>query len=684
MLEVGRKSKINTWLAKGDRWIPAVYFLCVLALYLTMAADSVFVDELDVFYGGYNIVKSGDLYRFYPSQHMPFSYYFAALCALLGARSVIWFRAMFYVMLSGLWTGIYIRFRRHLPRLALLSLPVFYIVQLRMQLMGTTMMSDHWQGIGLLIVLLEMLVYADQKRITAGAACMISLGIVLSFGTTFLSAFPLFAIFLGVVAMQAVQIVRKERELSGILKEDGRLVLICLCPFLLLLGWYAASGNLQNAIDSAYNLNVHIYSKYMNGFGSSASRTILGAFPYWFEYQYTGYTHLANGELLTAAQIWIPAGTLLVFTASLWHGKKRIPAVTFFLAVLLTGVRALDGFHGMPYIAVTCAPLAFCMDGGLSFFLEKRSWRRAIPAVLALACTLVLTVPQIETVMILKFLPLYLQEREYPESNREILEILAEPGERIHTDDISTTSLLVMRNDLRLEEASLGASNPWFYEHYGERELQVLKDNKTRIVLYEPDGDIWGYVTRDYAPDLTAYIEENYTLIAYNIYVRNEEYPAAVEKLRQHGYGIRLEGPEYDDEPSMGPFLEPGQVFEQRFVATGRALTAVYLRIATYVGQNRSGVTVELADAETGEKLAESTLRREEIRDSNYSRFTLKAETEPGRTYAVRVRMDEEIPEGEDSWIKLYIKEDREEANGYIDGERQNFDWNLQVEYGAE
>ena len=681
MFRVSRTGRLNTLLAKGDRWIPAAFFVCVLALYLTFLSGFVFLDELDVFYGGYNIVKSGDLYRFYPSQHMPFTYYISALGALLGARESWQFRVYFYVLLSGLWTGIYLRNRKVFSRPALILMPVLYIVQLWMHSLAQTMLSDHWQGIGLLMILLEMLRYTEEKKISAGMACMISLGIVLSFGTTFLSAYSLLIIFLGVVAMQAVQAVRKERTLPELLKEDGRLTLICLCPFLILAAWYAASGNLGLAAGSAYDLNVNIYSKYLGGFGTNPGGTFFGTFTNWISYQQKGASYLNAADWRWALQVFLQTASLAVLVISLLKDRKIIAAIVFPAAVILTGVRAFDGFHGMPYMAVTCIPMAFCLDGGLAFFLERRNWKRAVPAAAALACFLALAVPLMPKGKELLKLPLYTRQPEYPDSNRYVLEILAEPGERIHTDDISESGNTIMRNNLRLEEGSLGASNPWFYEYYGERALEVLKEKQTRIVLYEPDGQIWGYVARDYAPDLTAYIEEHYTSIGMNIYIRNEDYPAAVEKLRQQGYGIRVSDPDYDGDYIIGPRLTPGAVFEQRFVATERLLTAAHLMIGTYLGQNEAGVTVELADAESGEILAESTLARQELRDNFHTRFAMRAETEPGKTYALRIRLDGEVPEGKESLVNLYISEDREEAAGYIDGEKQAFDWAYRIEY---
>lgn len=684
MLRASRTGKINSWLAKADRWLPAVFFCLVLVLYLTMLVDPDFVDELDVYYGGYNVVKSGDLYQVYLTQHMPFSYYLAALAALLGARTVSWFRIWFYVLMSGLWTGIYIRYRRHLPRLALLALPVIYVVQLRMHSMGTTMISDHWQGIGLVIVLLELLVYADTKKITTGMACMISLGIVLSFGTAFISAYPLLIVFLGVIAIQAVQAVRKERELSALLREDVRLTLVCLCPFLLLGLWYLVSGNFANAIGGAYELNVSVYSKYLGGYGSSPSGTFLAVFPNWLGFQRKGLDWLRSGDWRWALQIWLQTVALLVLAVSLLREKKRIAAVVFVLATMMSGVRAFDGFHGAPYMAVTCIPIALCLDGGLSFFLEKKNWKRALPATAVLACALALAVPYATTVKNLVVVPWLLNGRQYPDSNREILEILTEPGEIVHTDDISYSAHSVMDYNLRVEEGSLGASNPWFYEYYGEKEIRRIREDEPRILMYQPDGEIWGYKTDDYAPDLTAYIEEHYTPLGMNLCIRNEDYEGAMEKLRQAGYGSKLIGPEYDEYCVLGPLLETGMIYEQRFTAADRHLTAVQLRIATYLNRNEAGVTVELADAETGKMLAESALAKDEIRDNLYSRFAMRAELEPGKTYTVRARLDGEVPEGRDSRMHLYRSVDKAEAEGRLDGEQQPFDWVLKVEYDPE
>ena len=683
MLRAGRTGKINSWLAKGDKWIPAVFFCCVLALYLTMLANFVFVDELDVFYGGYNIVKSGDLYRFYPSQHMPFSYYIAAIGALLGANTVARFRLFFYVFLSGLWTGIYLRNRKVFPRLALLMMPLLYIVQLWMHDLATTMISDHWQGMGILIILLELLRYAEEKKISAGVACMIALGISLSFGTTFLSAYPLLIVFLGVVAMQAVRVIRKEQKLSAVLAEDFRLALICLCPFLLLGLWYAVSGNLGNAVGGAYDLNVNIYSKYLGGFGTDAGGTFFEAFPNWLGYQAKGLSYLNRADWRWALQIFLQTGSLMILVICLFKEKQWIAGITFPLAVILTGVRAFDGFHGAPYMAVCCIPMTVCFAGALEFFLAKRSWTRAIPAALALVLAAAFVLPAAGIAMRLGFVPKMLNERQYRESNRDVLEILAEPGERIHTDDLYFSGQTVMRNNLSLAEASLGAGNPWFWEFYGERELNTLKENQTRLLVMDLEGEIWGYKLRDYAADLVTYVEENYTNIGPNLYIRNEAYPAALARLREAGYGTVYAGPSFGADSRIGGKLESGTVCEQRITAAGTRMTGVRILLGTYLNQNKAGVTVQLADA-AGEIIGESNLPKDEIRDNFYTRFALSAETEPGQLYTLRIQEDGTAPEGEDIALAMYCYPTAENAGAVLNGVSQDYDWAVVAEYEAD
>ena len=132
--------------------------------------------------------------------------------------------------------------------------------------------------------------------------------------------------------------------------------------------------------------------------------------------------------------------------------------------------------------------------------------------------------------------------------------------------------------------------------------------------------------------------------------------------------------------------LQDGDVAEQRFEAADRNLTAVLLRTATYLGKNRPGITVRLIDDASGEVIGESTLPREEIKDIGYDRFALKADTEPGKTYTVRIMTDGTTPEGLESRLHLYhgAEDSAGGKRGSWNGEPQPFDWVVMTEYDPE
>ena len=132
------------------------FFLAVFILYSTMLADLVFTDEMDIYSIGYTISMGGDVYKVNLSQHMPASYYISAVFSLLGADTVYQYRLCFYALLSLMWTACFFHHRKHLDNLMLLCIPVFFLGQLMPVDLATCLLSDHWQGMGLVFILLEL------------------------------------------------------------------------------------------------------------------------------------------------------------------------------------------------------------------------------------------------------------------------------------------------------------------------------------------------------------------------------------------------------------------------------------------------------------------------------------------------------------------------------------------------
>ena len=208
------KERLQVSAEKTRRFLPALFFLFVFFLYFSLLGDNYFTDEQDVWYGGYSMLKGSALYSSYLSQHMPFSYYFAAVIAACGARSVYQFRLGMDVLLSGVWTLAFLRHRGKLPTVSLVSMPLIYLSMLRLESMGTSMISDHWQGLGLLLILLELVRFSRERDLSLPMAGMVALGILLSFGTAFLSAYPLGVFFLGVLGIEVEGRIRRRKRLG--------------------------------------------------------------------------------------------------------------------------------------------------------------------------------------------------------------------------------------------------------------------------------------------------------------------------------------------------------------------------------------------------------------------------------------------------------------------------------------
>ena len=671
-----RKSR-KRWLAAAEA---ILLFAMVLTIYGSWMAGIAFTDEQDVFYGGYNIVMSGDLYQNYLSQHMPVSYYLAAPAALMGARNIYQFRLYFYVLMGLLWMLLYLRHRGRLNRLALFCLPLLYLFQMKNYTYGTMMVSDHWQGFGITVILLELIRFIRERRISGTMAAFVSLGIVLSFGSAFLSVYPIFMVFLGVIGIKCMNFQKDRKIRKQLVQEDLRLVGFCLLPFALLVGWYLITGNFQQFIDGAYRMNLEIYPRYAQNYNSSVTGSMIAAFPNWWSNLRDSVTQITE-QPVTGVIALLQAVSLIPFLIAL--GKQSwIGAVSFALANVMAGVRSFSGYHNAPYAAACSIPMAFCVGMSWKMVLRKRRLP-GIPALAVCAAGVIFIAwPTVTVLPDLADIPILLDQTASGQDNRELLEILTDPGERIHTGDISATSGAVMGYQLRLDDATLASSNPWFYEMYGERELAYLKEHRTKVVLLDPEGMLWGYRVRDYAADLVSYVEEHYIRLAEQTYVHQDAAEEVYQRLEEAGYGLiardlSLEG--------TIPWLSqhPGEADQQFFIAEGSELTACWLQMDAF-DRNRAGIRMVVVDPEKDEIAGECTLAWDQLEESGWTRFPVEAKLETGRTYVILIFTQRDA---EYTLLRFYRTLDNTASDSWYavnDGLPVDYMYSMRFEYAAD
>ena len=641
--QAGRTDRGRQWIGRLEKALPAVYFLFVFLLYWSFLSEPYFTDEQDVFFGAYNVARGQDIYRAFLSQHMPFSYYFTVPVALLGARTVYQFRLGIYLLLSAVWEAAYLRHRKAFHPAALFAMPLLYLTVLKTLYMGTTMISDHWQGIGLVLILLETVRYADRREISLPCAGMVCLGIALSLGTSFASAYSVCCFFLAVAVMQA-QAVRRDRKggdpegrLKGkaYLREDLRLILLCLLPFALLMGWYAVSGNVANFFSGAYEIVTQVYSKYTGGLGSDPAAVVWDTVRRYGVYLWDTVRSLPAAPGKAVPVLLSAAG--LFFLAARTGRKSPAAGVLILLAAVYGGLRDFDGFHGMAYHAQAAAALALAAGMGAERLPKLRKpVRRAVLAAGA-AAGLILTAPFAVWAGYNLLYPQILLDRT-PRCEEKILDLLTEPGEKVFSCNAPVNSLDVMDLELVPKEACGAISYPYFYEMWGERQMASIRD-LPNVVLYNGDEQIWGYVFREYAPDFEAFMEEHYTRLpqAEEIWVSNEFLPEAERRLWAEGYGdlVRTGVKAVTENRPVKYF--PGQAVTARFTAEAERLTAVRFCAACFNRRSDPTLRVRLTEAGSGAAAAEAEITGKDIADNFFSRCPLAAELVPGKEYELEI-----------------------------------------------
>ena len=526
-----------------SRWVRVLctglaFFLVVFAFYATFMSEDLFTDETDNFAVGDIIARGGDVYKVSVSQHMPFSYYMAALIGLFHPVNQMQYRLGFYLILSLIWTAAFFHFRKRVCPAALLILPILYVSELKLYQFGGTMLSEHWAGIGHAILLMQVICYAREPHLSISDCLMISLAIVLTFGCTFTSAYSLAVTAFGIFVYQMIWIVKTPRgkraeERRRILREDGTLVAVCLIPWALLVIWYALSGNLQNFIYSVYQFNIDIYSHYMEGLGTDPLGTFFGMFGNYFRFIGDSVREIAANGLNTGSAAAALHAICPIVAALILGIRHPVLGITYLVSTLTIAVRGYEHYHALHYICA--ASLSTALIAGhaimLPFRSPKKVWRY-IPAVLAIAALvpfLMLSVNRVEkTVELLS--PERMNSRNM--EIKELTDIITDPEDRLHFTTVEGETIELDRNI----DYGAASSSPWTWEAFGRKEMEAIEENQTKVVFYEEGYSMWGYDRDVYAADLLTYLQEHYYDLGASLRIRNEYLNEAIRRMIEAGY----------------------------------------------------------------------------------------------------------------------------------------------------
>ena len=525
-----------TWIKKNLRWIaPVGLFMAWSVLLSAMLGKDQFCDEFDNYVGGMVVVAGGDIYREFISQHMPLMYYLCAIFRLMGVSSIFVYRMMFYLVLALLWTILYVRYRKDVGTVTMLAFPLIYMFQMNGIATCASAIADQLQAQGFAILLLEYLRYVKYKRFDTKACCWLMLGGLLTLGTAFVSAYSLLFFGVGMLLLRIVWNIQEKRPLAEATKDTAcqfaKAGLWVIAPFVLLIAWYAISGNLANFIKGAYTVNTEVYSKYTGGFGTDKLAPFFKCFSGYAKQITRLFTSPWNrASAYFAAQLLGTLGFLLLL-----FRKDKLAPLPLIPAIVMNGIRGFQGFHSLGYFGLCAVMLAYCLQQSLEWLRGKKLRWAGVPMLAAsLACCVVLgwdfpaQMPEILNVP--EHLTTDMSAGMYPYA----LQTLTEPDEPIHVTTLNNN--LYIDAD-RQPLYSAPSTVPWMWEVYGDEEMRRLRENPPKVIFFSEDYSVWGYLQQEYAPELCAFIAEMYTPLSdYNedmpsMYIRNDYWDEALERM---------------------------------------------------------------------------------------------------------------------------------------------------------
>lgn len=513
-----RKKKLEFWLTILVPFL--VYFILMMHCINSAWFQS---DELDIFIIGRRIVRGERLYSDIYSQHMPVSYYISALFCRLGLDSVEGQRIAFYALFSGFWTYLYHAYKRYVNPVVLLLYPVIYIFLLPSIRAGMAVLSEMLAGIGIVMFWLEFLKYYREQKITWDSCIRISIVLLLTVGTVFVSAYAILPIPVAVLLLDIRRCRQGKDTLKKMVGRYFRIGVVAGLPWLILGVYYKLNGSLMWFYKLAYKDNRTIYSKYLNGgYGENPFTPVILSIQTFFA-KIAEFLNNAQGSY----QIYHRLLFLAVLIMTLCYVLRQIYSQKKYAGCVLLGLLLLSAPRGyyLHFHATNTLLLAFCSAGFLyDTCLSKKTEKGKIIGTMMLvfiSLGFTTTLDHYYTVNPVK---------SELAPTVEILKKITEPEDQILDACMCNGTVMLSGHTPIHYEVSV----PWGWESRKDYIMGKLEEDIPRVAIYTDEWEIWGYSMKDYAPEFVQFVKENYKLLDKDkrLYVRKDYYRTAKKKLK--------------------------------------------------------------------------------------------------------------------------------------------------------
>lgn len=496
-----------------------LFAACMILFCCSIGSDAFWSDEGDIFSGGVSVAKGFTLYSEFVSQHMPFSYYIAALFYLLGANSLYLFRLYFYILYSSIFVFMFIYYRNFVSKYSLCLFPLIFICLLYTYELGTSILSDQIAGLGFACLFLQLLKYNKCKKISIFDSIVISVSIVFTIGVTFVSIYGIFMIFLSFLCITIkIYKQKKNKIFIKILRDYWKFLTICILPWLILLIYLIISETLNDAVYWSYVFNRTIYSKYLlGGLGSNIFGPIKDGVNYWKIFFASCTT---NFNLLYL----IIVSFSTIFICYLFVKRYFLLSISSLFLIILLSNRGIFNFHVSQCVCLLSLYCSLTIFGITKKNLIIKSY------LIKASCSFILSLMLLSNInfSLIKDIKYIYKQPQISQISQKV-KLLTKSNEPIWGAFLAFSNLVsVEAGRPKIYEVY---SVPWTWEATGMGYINNNLANLPRVLIYNPDYTVWCYNTKEYGKDFDRFVSSNYIKLDDSLYIKNSYYEEAKDIL---------------------------------------------------------------------------------------------------------------------------------------------------------
>lgn len=620
-----------------------------------------YTDEGDTLLGGHVIAHGGVLYRDYASQHMPLSYYLAALCTLVAKTNLIGLKVLWGVAIA-IWI---LGMSRHLAKAYGPWVAVAFVtLVIASQPLTWGHMILPEAIVGYCTAHLLILFVTRDRRILRVPELVTWAVLIAAIPLSSAVFIPLAA---GLYILRLWRIGTAERgslPLGDAFRRRTRYIVLgtvfAILPYLVVIVYFAANHALSDFHFWAFTFNTDYYSKFTSDSPTSTADSFFAIL------QAPTQSALAviSGVFDTPNMNWLPLLFLLTGAVTIYVAvrRKRIAdGLAIALALVGTSTRSgtFQGTFGQAHGTIAAAIveiLVACV--ALTFIVSARSGERdrdgtgvmKVLAGLAIVVLAITSIAQMSTDG-----RSYLQRNELV--NTALPDSTANIVNTVNTSSKDTYWIAPFDTFGVLFIKSQNVSNSYGWVPWSEacakckaEQMNALQTKKPNVLVLT-SGSIWNVPTSTFMAPMIAFAKQYYYQYtdprlgdAYFLMTNMEQNTA---RLKAAGYSTTLSPlaavhgatlstvcPGSPNTTING--LADGATLTQSFTSSLSELDGLQVEIGTYARKSSGTLQVELQSS-AGKKLATASVNLADVPDNSTATFVFpKVTNAKGKVFTAR------------------------------------------------